>query len=34
VVTAGQLKLQDGARVVIDNATEGEGSPMALTRAR
>jgi membrane fusion protein (multidrug efflux system) len=34
VVTAGQLKLQDDARVVIDNAAEVEGTPVALTRTR
>jgi RND family efflux transporter MFP subunit len=34
VVTAGQLKLRDGARVVIDNAANVEGTPAALTSTR
>jgi hypothetical protein len=33
-VTAGQLKLKDGARVVIDNAAQGEGISASLTRTR
>ncbi len=34
VATAGQLKLRDGARVVIDNAAKVEGTPAALTSTR
>jgi membrane fusion protein (multidrug efflux system) len=34
VVTAGQLKLKDSARVVIDNATPVEGSPASLSSTR
>lgn len=34
VVTAGQLKLRDGARVVIDNDAAVEGTPVASTRTR
>ena len=34
VVTAGQIKLQDNARVVIDNDAEVEGIPVANISTR
>lgn len=34
VVTAGQIKLQDNARVVIDNDAEVEGTPVAIISTR
>jgi multidrug efflux pump subunit AcrA (membrane-fusion protein) len=34
VVTAGQLKLKDNARVLIDDDAKEEGIPVASTRTR